>query len=87
MATIGIITITLDSLCAADNHVRVILDLERGEKVITLSGALSELIGQALDQDDIEAFFRVLLKLGSRGRTRPQLKSLLQEGVTITISA
>lgn len=87
MATIGTVEITLNSLCPADNHASITLNLEAGEKVITLSEEISQLVGSGLNGNDINSFLRVLLRLGSRGRTKAQLKAVLQAGVTVTIDA
>ena len=86
MATIGVIAITLDSLCAADNHAQITLDLNSGEKIRQIKAETNDLINVAIDDDDLAGFLRILLKLGGRGKTQAQLKTALQAGVTVTIS-
>ena len=86
MATIGTIGITLDSLCAADNHAQITLDLNSGEKVRQIKAETSDLINIAIDDDDLAGFLRILLKLAGRGKTQQQIKTALQAGATVTIS-
>jgi len=87
MASITIVTITLDFLCAADNHARLTLNLNSGEKIIVLNEQVNDLIGPNITQDDVVAFLRILLELGMRGRTKADAKSLLTGGVIINIDA
>lgn len=87
MATIGTIAISLDSLCAADNHARLTLDLNGGEKIKQVATTVEDLIDPPINDDDIESFLRVLLKLGGRGKTKVQMKNVLQGGVVVTIDA
>lgn len=87
MASIGTITITLDALCPANNHVLLTLNLNNGEKIKVINSEANELVGSGLEEDDIESFLRVLLKLGMRGRTKAQVLSLLQDGVIVDIDA
>lgn len=87
MATIGIIAITLDHLCAAENHAHLTLDLNSGEKIRQQMFTVNDLINAPLDENDIEGFRKVLMKLGSRGKSKAQMKTLLEAGVIITIDA
>ena len=86
MATIGVIAITLTALCVPNhNHAHLHLDLNSGVKERDLVMEVGDMI-EPLSDDDIEGFMRVLLKLGGQGRTKAQMKTALEVGVTVTIS-
>jgi len=86
MATIGIIGITLDGLCPADNHALITLNLNAGEKIRQIKAEVNEMIDVVIDDGDLEGFLKILLKLGGKGKTKAQMKTALQAGVTVTIS-
>jgi hypothetical protein len=87
MASIGTIAITLNTLCPADNHARLTLNLNSGEKIVILNEQVNDLIGPNITQDDVTSFLRILLELGLRGKTKAAAKSLLTGGVTVDIDA
>lgn len=88
MASIGQITITLSgALCPANEHGKFTLDLNSGEKTRDVTGRISDLISTPLDEDDLEGFLKVVLKLGTRNRTKANAITALTQGVIIDLDA
>jgi len=75
------ITITLNSVCAGGNHLRLQLTGDAtGTKTLTL-----EELTLPIETEDKEAFLRVITKMARMGRTNAQARTLLQAGVTVTV--
>lgn len=75
------ITITLTNTCSGGNH--VVLSVT-GEKSATIRSEIDQLL-DPITEDDALAFVRVLVKLAKVGRTKVQLKNLLESGLTVSV--
>jgi hypothetical protein len=74
-------TVTLTARCSGGNHL-----------TFSLTGALTQTVRtdvatvlEPMTEAELEAFCKALVKLGKVGRTAPQLLTLFQNGVTVTV--
>lgn len=74
-------TLTLTSTCAGGEHLTFSLT---GTKTGTVRGTVSEMV-EPITDDDLQAFTRVIIRLARASRTQNQTRTLLQNGVTITV--
>lgn len=75
------ITITLSSICVGGNHLTFTVT---GDAAGTIRMELDDVV-QAIDEDERKAFVRSLVRLGKIGRNNAQLRTLFQNGVTVTV--
>ncbi len=79
------ITVTLTGTCATHGGSGAHLTFAvSGDAQRTFEMELSEAIA-GVSQDDLLVFARCLLRLGKVGRTNAQLRTLFQNGVTVTV--
>ena len=75
------VTIRLASICSGGNHLTFVVTGDAtGSKTLDLST-----LTDPIDQQDAESFLRVITKLARMGRTQNQARTLLQNGVTVTV--
>lgn len=75
------ITVTLGSICSGGNHLTMnITGAHTASVVMDIA-----LVSAPLDQSEIEAFVKTIMKMAKGGRTLAQARTLLQAGVTVTI--
>jgi hypothetical protein len=74
-------TVTLTAICSGGNHL-----------TFSLTGALAQTVRtdfstvlEPMTEAELEAFCKALVKLGKIGRTNAQLRTLFQNGVTVTV--
>lgn len=75
------ITLTLTDICSGGGHLTFTLS---GVTSGTARGEIDDLTGP-LTEEDKRGFVRSLVKLGKVGRTNAQLKTLFQNGVTVSL--
>jgi len=78
MATL---TVTLTGVCSGGNHLTFGLT---GDKTQDERMQLDELT-EAITDEDIVSYIRVIAKMAKFGRTEAQAKALLQAGITVNI--
>ena len=78
MATL---TVTLSAICSGGNHLTFEVT---GDRNATRLMELAEL-SQPLEPEDADAFIRIIVKMARAGRTLAQTRTLLQNGVTVTV--
>ena len=72
-------TVTLTAICAGGEHLTFTLT---GARSATARTNLAEMT-EAISDEDIMVFCRVIAKLARIGRTQNQARTFLQNGVTI----
>lgn len=79
------LTITLTGTCAqnggAGNHLQFSVS---GAHVLTLNAEIAEMT-EPISREDVLAFARCVVRLAKIGRTNAQLRTLLQNGLTVTV--
>lgn len=79
------ITITLTGTCAQHGgsgaHLRFTVT---GDAAATIDAEIANMT-QEVSQEDVVAMVRCLVRLGKIGRTNAQLRTLFQNGVTVTV--
>lgn len=75
------ITLTLTATCPGGNHLTFGVT---GDKVLTFPAAISEL-SDPITNEDAVAFAKIIAKMARAGRTIPQARTLLQNGITVTV--
>lgn len=75
------VTIQLTNICSGGSHLTFSVTGDA-----TLSSVLDiSSISEPIDEQDIDAFLRVVVRMAKRGRTVAQARTLLQEGVEISV--
>lgn len=74
-------TVTLSAVCGGNNHLTFTLT---GAKSMTVRAVLGEAL-DAITDDEAASFCKCLVKLGKVGRTNAQLRTLFENGVTVTV--
>ena len=75
------ITVTLTSICTGGNHLTFSI---AGAKAAVVPATLSDL-SSPITEDDAEAFCKIIARLVKSGRTVAQARTMLQNGVTVTV--
>ena len=75
------ITVTLTGICTGGNHLTFGIS---GDKIATVHAMLDDLT-QPISEEDALVFCRVIAQMAKAGRTMNQAKTLLQNGVVVTV--
>ena len=75
------VTVRLTSICSGGGHLTFSIT---GDATLSKVLDLPVLI-EPLDAQDVESFLRVIVKMARMGRTQNQARTLLQNGVVITV--
>ena len=75
------VTVQLTNICSGGNHLTFTV---MGDAALTKVLDLPTL-SDPLDSADVEAFLRVITRMAKMGRTVNQARTLLQNGVTVTV--
>lgn len=77
------VTVTLSSICAGGNHLTF---TTTGAKEMTIRADRDTILTNGpVSDEDAAVFIRVLAKLAVPGRTLAQVRTLFQNGVTVTV--
>lgn len=77
-----IINIQMTALCAGNNHATI--EISKDGQTRKLELGIDE-IRAPVTADDIETFARLAIKIQSDGKTKAQLRNVLQLGFLVTI--
>ena len=75
------VTIRLTNICTGGNQLTFSVT---GDATLARTLDLSSLT-DPIDDSDVEAFLKIICKLAKKGRTLNQARTLLQNGVTVTV--
>lgn len=75
------ITVTLTEICSGGNHLTFGVTGDASRTRVLELGSLVE----PIDPQDVDAFLRVITRMARIGRTNAQARTLLQNGVTVTV--
>ena len=75
------VTVRLTGICTGGNHLTFTVT---GDATLTQVIDLS-LLSEAVSEDEAQAFLKCIAKLAKKGRTNAQARTLLQNGVTVTV--
>lgn len=75
------ITVTLTEICSGGNHLTFGVTGDASRTRVLELGSLVE----PIDPQDVDAFLRFITRMARIGRTNAQARTLLQNGVTVTV--
>jgi hypothetical protein len=75
------VTVTLTDICSGGEHLTYQVT---GAKAMTVAGSLADTL-EPVTEEEAQAFVKVLAKLAKAGRNLNQAKTIMQNGVTVTV--
>lgn len=75
------LTLTLVDQCTGGSHLQFVLSGDRSAQRVMDRSEIEE----PLTDQDLEAFIRIITRMARAGRTLNQARTLLANGVTITV--
>ena len=76
------VTVALTTICGGGNH---LVFSVTGARSMTVLGEIASMVDAPMTDEEAAAFVKGMVKLGKVGRTNAQLRTLFQNGVTVTV--